>query len=90
MTSIACVQCGAYLKIEHDGLPAKKLAKPPIKLLRRVNQQITKFFWRREAIHRRRLLTKHGKYTCTIEHQNPGSVIDYGEEDTDEEEHEYA
>jgi len=89
MTSVACVECGAVCKIEHEGLPAKGGARPSGKLLKKVNQQLTKFFWTKEAIHRRRLLTLHGRYTCTIEWHNPGRIINH-DADENEDEYEFA
>ena len=90
MTSAACIECGAYLKVDHEGLPPKQNKRAPASKLMKVNQQVCKFFWTMEAIHRRRLLTLHGRYTCTIEHHNPGAVINHEDEDEFEDAYEWA
>jgi hypothetical protein len=82
MTSIACVQCGAVLHNDHPGLPPKGGKRQPAQKIFALNQQITKFFWNREAILRRKLFSE--RHVCTVELHDPGSVIDHDDRADDE------
>ena len=55
-----------------------------------ISQQITKFFWTKEATHRWRLLSDTEKYVCTLEHHTRGARQDIDHNDDGEEQYEYA
>jgi hypothetical protein len=83
MTSIgACVQCGAVLHHDHPGLLPRGGKRQPAQQIYALNQQLTKFFWDREAILRRKLFSE--RHVCTVELHDPGSVIDHDDRADDE------
>ena len=70
------------LQHDHYGLPAKKGKRQPAHKIYALNQQLTRFLWDREAILRRKLFSE--RYVCTVEHHDPGAVIDHDDDDDED------